>query len=115
MTEEFKSYVAVTPDIMESLDQIFESGTRGTHLLFSNNMIREAFNRNLPEELLSDADISDQVQQALNDLIDVENLDERQEYIESLDPKTRDILVHLYFGFLEKYMLDEEQVPEVLH
>jgi sugar-specific transcriptional regulator TrmB len=114
--EEMKQSYPVTTDILESLDQIFESGLRGTHLLFSNSMIREAFRRKTSKDLLADESLTEQVQLALADLLDVESLDERQEYIESLDPETRDILVHLYFGFLDKYMnYDDEQPSEVLH
>ena len=111
-----KQIFPVSTDILESLDQIFESGLRGTHLLFSNSMIREAFSRKTAKELLADESLTEQVQLALTDLLDVDSIDERQEYIESLEPETRDVLVHLYFGFLDKYMThDDDQVPEVLH
>ncbi|HUU00723.1 MAG TPA: hypothetical protein VM425_04710 [Myxococcota bacterium] len=115
---EMKSFISVTPDVLESLDQIFETGARGTHLLFSNAMIRKAFSRKQSVELLADSNVSEHVQQALTDLLDVDNLDERQEVIEALDPDTRDVLVHIYFGFLDKYVFGEsvnEASPEVLH
>jgi hypothetical protein len=115
---EMKSFISVTPDILESLDQIFETGARGTHLLFSNEMIRKAFSRARPVELLADSCVSEHVQQALSDLLGVDNLDERQEVIEALDPDTRDVLVHIYFGFLDRYLFgesDDEAPPEVLH
>jgi hypothetical protein len=55
------------------------------------------------------------VQSALAELLDRESLEDRQEYIEGLEKDIRDVLVHLYFGFLDKYMSDDEDSPEVLH
>ena len=110
-----KPYFAVTSEIIDSLEKIVLSGLRGTHLLFSNQMIREAFKHEKPIELLTNQDVAGQVQSALADLLDRESLDERQEYIERLEKTIRDVLVHLYFGFLDKYMSDDEESPEVLH
>ena len=109
-----KPYISVTAEILESLDKIMHSGLRGTHLLFSNRMIREAFSREDPLELISDEDLADRVQEALTDILDIEDFEDRQEYIELLDKNIRDILVHLYFGFLDRYM-DEDKSPEVLN
>jgi L-rhamnose isomerase len=110
-----KPYLAVTSEIIESFEKILQSGLRGTHLLFSNQMIREAFNHHQPVELLTDQNVAGRVQSALADLLDRESLEERQEYIEGLERDVRDVLVHLYFGFLDKYMSDDEDSPEVLH
>jgi hypothetical protein len=55
------------------------------------------------------------VQSALTELLDRETLEERQEYIEGLERSIRDVLVHLYFGFLDKYISEDEESPEVLH
>ena len=109
-----KPFVAVTDDILESLDKIMHSGLRGTHLLFSNQVIREAFSRKEPTDLLSDAELGQHVQEALAQLLEIDDFEQRQEYIELLDRNVRDILVHLYFGFLDKYMADDGS-PEVLH
>jgi L-rhamnose isomerase len=110
-----KPYLSVTSELIESFEKIVQSGLRGTHLLFSNQMIREAFTREKPVELLADQDVAKQVQSALADLLDRESLEERQEYIEGLERNIRDVLVHLYFGFLDKYISEDEESPEVLH
>ena len=110
-----KPYLAVTSELVESFEKIVHSGLRGTHLLFSNQMIREAFTRAKPIELLTEQDVAEQVQSALADLLDRETLEERQEYIEGLERSIRDVLVHLYFGFLDKYLSEDEESPEVLH
>lgn len=110
-----KPYLSVTSELIESLEKIIQSGLRGTHLLFSNQMIREAFTHEKPVELLTNQDVAEQVQIALADLLDRETLEERQEYIEGLERNIRDVLVHLYFGFLDKYLSEDEESPEVLH
>jgi hypothetical protein len=110
-----KPYLAMTSELIESFEKIVQSGLRGTHLLFSNQMIREAFTHERPVELLADQDMAEQVQDALADLLDRESLEERQEYIEGLERRIRDVLVHLYFGFLDKYISEDEESPEVLH
>lgn len=112
--ESMKPFIAVTSDILESLEKIMHSGLRGTHLLFTNHMIREAFENDIPLDLLSDESRANQVQQILSDLVEIEDLEDRQDYIQALDKGLRDLLVHLYFGFLDKFM-DNEEKPEVLH
>jgi hypothetical protein len=65
-------------------------------------------------DLLEDSELVEQVQEVLADLLEIEDLDERRDYIEALDQDLRDVLVHLYFGFLDRYM-DDEKSSEVLH
>jgi len=109
-----RPFLTISSEVLESFEKIIISGTRGTHLLFSNRMIREAFHRSQPLDLLSDQVLADMVQGALGDLLDIEDLNERQEFIESLPDEVRDLLVHLYFGFLDRYFT-EDKIPEVLH
>jgi hypothetical protein len=111
-----QSFLTVKPEVLESLEKIMVSGTKGTHVLFSNTMIREAFERQEPVEMMEDHELSDMVQHALGDLLEFEDFERRQDYIESLGPKVRDLLVHLYFGFLDRFISDDKkQKPEVLH
>ncbi len=110
-----RPFLTISSEELESFEKIILSGTRGTHLLFSNRMIREAFHRRpKPLDLLSDQDLAFMVQEALGDLLEIVDFDERQEFIESLPVEVRDLLVHLYFGFLDRYFT-EDKTPEVLH
>lgn len=111
---EKSAIITVERDVLESLDQLFYSGSRGTHLLFSTRTIRDAFNR--MEEIGADAldTAVERLHPVLNDLLDRVDLDEQRDFIEQLDPSVRDLLVHLYFGFLERY-LTEDEPPEILH
>lgn len=102
-------------EAIESLQRLAQSGLKGTHLLFSNIMIREAFSREPPPELFSQKEFVERVQEALMKIIRSQDLFEQRDMIRSLDPELRDTLVHLYFGFLERFSGDLEASPEILH
>ena len=119
-------FIAVTNIALESIDKIFRSGLRGTHLLFTNRMIREAFSREEPLENLLSHEVATRLQDVVVELLEKQDLleqredfrwpllMEREQFIESLDPTIRAVLVHLYFGFLDRY-LNGQTTPEVLH
>lgn len=121
-----KNFITVTNSALESIDKIFRSGLRGTHLLFSNSMIREAFSRGDSLESLLSNEVAAKLQEVVVELLEKQDmlehgeeyrwplLVEREQFIESLDPAVRDVLVHLYFGFLDRYLCGKRN-PEVLH
>ena len=106
--------ITVDHDVLESLDQLFYTGAKGTHLLFSTRAIRDAFDRleGIDADTLETA--VERLHPVLNDLLDRVDLDDQRDFIEHLDPAVRDLLVHLYFGFLDRY-LTEDEPPEILH
>jgi hypothetical protein len=108
-------YITITLEAIESLQRLAQSGLKGTHLLFSNIMIREAFSREPPPELLSQSEFVERVQNTLMKIIHSQDLDEQRDMIKSLDPELRNTLVHLYFGFLDRFSGDQETSVEVLH
>ncbi len=109
-----KTIIAVSHDMLESLDQLFYSGSKGTHLLFSTRTIRAAFDRRRGLEEMELDEAAERLQPILADLMEIDDLEDRRDYIERLETPVRDLLVHLYFGFLERYLTDDEE-PEVLH
>jgi aspartate/glutamate racemase len=106
----------ITMDVrtLRSFDKLMRNGLRGTHVLFSNGMIQEAFRHDRLTDLLSDQDVPNKVQEALTHLLKQDDLEERQRYIESLETAIRNVLVHLYFNFLDNY-LQSNQGPEVVN
>ncbi|MBW2702833.1 MAG: hypothetical protein JRF33_18580 [Deltaproteobacteria bacterium] len=108
--------VEVDDQALEAFDQIMHCGSRGVHLLFSHDQIRRAFVRRDAMLALEDAESGMHLQEAIENLVTIEHVDEQQEFIDALDPEVCDLLVHLYFGFLDRYLnSDGEEVPEVLH
>ena len=108
--------VQVSDQIMDAFDQIMHCGSRGTHLLFSNEQIRRAFRRRDAIDALEDAEAGERLQKAIEGLLALDQIEAQQDYVDDLEPGLCDLLVHLYFGFLDRYLnSDGEEVPEVLH
>ncbi|RLB59227.1 MAG: hypothetical protein DRI34_02485 [Deltaproteobacteria bacterium] len=110
-----KGTIQVPVEMWEEWERIFHSGARGTHLLFTNDMIRRAFAQALAGESLNDEKLVARIQQALAVLMDAETLFDQQQFVESLDDSTRAALVQLYFGLLDRYLAGDDSQPEVLH
>ncbi len=106
--------VMVTNEVLQSLDQIFYSGSKGTHLLFSTGAIRDAFARHHDFEKFDLDLVAEQLHSVLAELLWIDDLEDRRQFIDALDTTLRDMLVHLYFGFLDHYQTEDEP-PEVLH
>ncbi|HOX44692.1 MAG TPA: hypothetical protein PK668_13915 [Myxococcota bacterium] len=98
---------------LDSLDQLLHCGTRGTHLLFSTDVIREAFASPRVWELLSLEELAARVQPVLAEVMSLQDLESRQHFVEGLEPPLRDLLVQLYFGFLDRYAAASGEHPEV--
>jgi hypothetical protein len=109
-----KPFLMVTPEAIVAFEKLIRSGARGTHLLFSIDTIRGAFSRDLPAAEPHSNNLATRVQKALSDLVGYKSLEERQDYIESVEQEIRDLLVHLYFGFLDRFM-GESKKPELLN
>ena len=108
--------VQVSEQVLDSFDQIMHCGSKGTHLLFTNAQIRRAFKRRDAVDALEDGEAGEQLQEAIEGLLALEHIDEQQDFVDSLESGLCDLLVHLYFGFLDRYLNSEgEEPPEVLH
>jgi hypothetical protein len=98
---------------LDSLDQLLHCGTRGTHLLFTTDVIREAFAGSKAWELISLEELAARVQPMLAEVMSLQDLESRQRYVEGMEPPLRDLLVQLYFGFLDRYAAASGEHPEV--
>ena len=108
-----KPVVALDIEDLREIERILRNGLHGTHLLFSNGMIREAFDgpASPPEQA---PDTAGEVQTALAEILRCQDLEQRQDAIASLHPRVRATLVHLYFDLLDRYLTDGRG-PEVLN
>jgi hypothetical protein len=114
MTEIKTSMITVDTKTIESFDKLVRNGIRGIHLLFSNSMIREAFQLTNEKSTGADETLAEKVQTALSDLIRNDDFEKRQETIQSLEPKVRNTLVMMYFDFLDHFYV-RKRGREVLH
>lgn len=110
-----KTFIPVTEEELHRWERIIQSGLRGTHLLFTNEMIRDAFERPGTERMLSEKVVQDQLQNTLATLARSQHFQEKQQVIENLDAETRAVLVHLYFGLLEQLERRRGGRAETLH
>jgi len=90
---------------MMPLEYVIHLGAHGSHVLFDNERIKEAFNKR--EEVLTDlgASMVTEVREAINEVISIPDFEGKKDYISSLNPELQDVLIHLYFQMVEKTLL----------
>lgn len=106
-----QAIIRVNEDLLESFDQLMHCGSKGIHPLFSNWMIRDAFEQQLSS---LEANHLQRVQEILNDLVSIPDLEEQRDYVEGLDRHLRNLLIQIYFDFLDRFS-SEESSQETLH
>jgi hypothetical protein len=85
-------------------EKLLELGARGVHLLFGNDEIEAAFERDaagLRDELAGRAA---EVQNAIDMLMAVDDVDRGRAFIEGLDAGIRHVLVLIYFDLLDTHV-----------
>jgi len=95
--------IATNLKTIASFETLLHAGLRGTHLLFTTGMIREAFQRR--ESVFSEVggELTQKVQEAVAELITRETLEDRKAWVASLELPVRDVIIQLYFGVLDQY------------
>ena len=85
-------------------EKLLDLGARGVHLLFANDEIEAAFERDalaLRDELAGRAA---EVQAAIDSLMRLDDLDRGRALLDSLDTAVRDVLVLIYFDLLDTHV-----------
>lgn len=90
---------------LSPLEYMISLGTKGNHILFDADRIREAFEHKAEE--LSDlkGEMVLQVREAINQIFAIPGVEAKREFIDSLPPEVADVLIYLYFQMIEKTML----------
>ncbi len=109
------TFIPISADDLRHWEKILRSGLRGTHVLFTNEMIREAFSGCWSERLRQEHIDQESLRRALSAIARSDQLHEKQLIIENLDPETRAVLVHMYFGLLEQMQQRRGRRAEVLN
>jgi hypothetical protein len=85
-----------------SLEYIFDLGMKGSHLLFDNQIIREAFQKDREELADLGSEKIGELRSVLRDIFQIPDLEGKREYIAGLPEKIQHVLIFLYFQIVEK-------------
>lgn len=96
-------------DVFESLqmqpstfEYILDLGMRGSHLLFDNQIIREAFQKNNEELADLGSERVGELRSVLKEIFQIPDLEGKKEYIADLPEDLQHVLIFLYFQIVEK-------------
>ena len=81
---------------------LLEQAEAGYHALFDSEMIRRALEADEPHVV--DGDAVEHVQAAIETLSRMQKITDVRAYIGSLPEPLQNLLVHLYFRFLDQFM-----------
>ena len=89
---------------MLMLQYLIEMGMKGNHLLFDAEDIRRAFHRDINDLVNIDSKTVTEVNRALQKLMEIKEIEDKRDYIQDLNPRLQDILIHLYFQMIDRTM-----------
>ncbi len=84
------------------LEYILDMGMKGNHLLFNNQRIREAFQRNNEELADLGSEKVGELRRILKEIFQIPDLEGKKEYIEHLPEEIQHVLIFLYFQIVEQ-------------
>ncbi len=84
---------------------LIEEALKGNHLLFSNEIISEAFSRNVGTLQDLFASRREEINEIVGTLLSQPNLEEGRDYVLSLPRDDQHILILLYFQLVEGLLL----------
>jgi hypothetical protein len=102
-------------ETVDFLDQLLHCSAMGTHLLFSTPTIRAAFADPPAAALAPLEELAPHLQPVMATLLGLPDLEERRAFIDSLESSLRDLLIVVYFGFLDHYSASAGDRPAPLH
>jgi hypothetical protein len=92
----------VQPSVLE---YIFDLGMKGNHLLFDNQRIREAFERDREELADLGSEKIGELRRVLKDVFEIPDLEGKRDYIAGLPEELQYVLIFLYFQIVEKNLM----------
>lgn len=87
---------------LDYLDTVLDAGSKGTHLWFTNSMIRDALENTFEK---SRPELENHFLDNMVFLCNCWDLNTSKEYVVSLSNADRDYLIQMYLLLLENYML----------
>jgi hypothetical protein len=105
-------------DLMENwqmqpsvLEYILDLGMKGKHLLFENQIIREAFQKNNEELADLGSERVGELRRVLREIFQIPDLEGKKDYISTLPEDTQHVLIFLYFQIVEKNVMMNQNRP----
>ena len=92
------------------LEYLIELGQRGNHVLFDTDVIKKAFARDLTDLSGIDQSKVAEVNRAIRDIVMVQGLEAKRDFIRELPSDVQDVIVHLYFQMIDRSLSSKEAV-----
>lgn len=103
---------------LDQVEYLLEQSSRGHHVLFENNVIRQVFARMGGQEVFDlsspespDAEESKTVEKHIENLILQPTILSKRNYLENLSPETFDRVVYTYFSIVENNIFQSLEFP----
>jgi len=93
------------------VNYLLEQAEGGYHPLFANDLIRRALDTS-PVQDRDDSEIVRELHDVIVEVTELEDVASQRAYIASLPESVQNLVVHLYFRFLDQFM---KRNPVTLH
>jgi len=91
------------------LEYLIELGQRGNHVLFDTDTIKKAFAREANDLSGINQKKVAEVNRAIRDIVMIQGLDSKRDFIRELPDDVQDVIVHLYFQMIDRSLATDEQ------
>ncbi len=97
----------------EGLKRILDAGLSGVHPLFSNQMIRAAFER-AKSGVAPSPELAEKLKLAVAGMLRCKDMDSARAFVQELEGEVQDSIVVMYFDFLDQYRSTLKK-KEIMH
>ena len=96
---------------VNNLKSILTHSEHGIHVLFENSLIAEVFKENYSEDDFFEVDNLKKIQDDLIQLLRFKTLNDKKDFIASLDPHSKHRIVRAYFYIIENNLRSSQKRP----
>lgn len=106
-----KVEVYLSENQVNNLKSILSQSEQGIHVLFENSLISEVFRKPYSEDEFFEVDNLKQIQDDILRLLQMTSLQDKRNFIESLDTTSRHRIVRAYFYMIENNLRSTQKRP----
>ncbi|MBC7420297.1 MAG: hypothetical protein H7328_06165 [Bdellovibrio sp.] len=96
---------------VDNLKSILTHSEHGIHVLFENSLISEVFKNNYSEDEFFEVENLKKVQDDLIKLLQFKSLNDKRDFISSLDQDSKHRIVRAYFYIIENNLRSSQKRP----